>query len=90
MSDEEVVQEMASHFFSITMIAHFIGMPADELRNTINFDETHILSKAYWRGKAKTEIMLRFDTLKFAKAGNPLATVEMKDYLSQQTIDENA
>lgn len=89
-SDEEVVEELAAHFFSITKIAHFIGMNVDELRGIIKYDETHFLSKAYWRGKMKTEILLRFDTLKFAMAGNPLANEDMKQYLSNQTLDENA
>lgn len=81
---------MAAHFFSVTKIAHFIGMPADDLRNIIKYDESHLLAKAYWRGKMQTEIMLRFDTLKFAMSGNPLANEDMKQYLSEQILDENA
>ena len=89
-SEEEIVQQMAAHFFKISSIAHFLGMPADELRNIIKYDESNLLSKAYWRGKMQTEIMLRFDTLKFAMAGNPLANEDMKQYLSEQIIDEHA
>ncbi len=81
---------MAAHFFSISKIAHFLGMPADDLRNIIKYDENHLLTKAYWHGKMQTEIMLRFDTLKFAMAGNPLANEDMKQYLSEQIIDEHA
>ena len=84
------MEELAARFFTLTKIARFIGMNPDELRNLVMYEEGNLLSRAYWRGKMRTEIMLRFDTLRFAMAGNPLASEDMKDYLSEQILDEDA
>ena len=84
------MEELAARFFTLTKIARFIGMNPDELRNLVMYEEGNPLSRAYWRGKMRTEIMLRFDTLRFAMAGNPLASEDMKDYLSEQILDEDA
>lgn len=89
-TDAEIVEMLAAQFFTIRQIAQYIGMDPDNLRSIINYDEGNDLAKAYWKGKMKTEILLRFDTLKFAAAGNPQASQEMKEYLSQQNVDENA
>lgn len=89
-SDEQIVEELSARFFSVTKIALFLGMDPDELRNIVKYEEGNPLSRAYWKGKIKTEIMLRFDTLQFAMAGNPLASEDMKEYLSEQILDENA
>lgn len=89
-SDEEIVENLAEHFFTLTKIAHFIGMNPDELRNLVMYEEGNPLARAYWRGKMRTEIALRFDTLRFAMAGNPLASEDMKEHLSEQILDENA
>lgn len=86
----EVVEELASRFFSISKIALFIGMNPEELRAIVMYDEGNTLARAYWKGKMKTEIVLRFDTLNFATHGSPQAVAEMKDYLAEQQIDENA
>lgn len=89
-TDVEVVEELASRFFSISKIALFIGMNPEELRAIVMFDEGNAIARAYWKGKMKTEIVLRFDTLNFATHGSPQAVAEMKDYLAEQQIDENA
>lgn len=86
----EIVEELASRFFSITKIALFIGMNPEELRGIVMYDEGNELSRAYWKGKMKTEIVLRFDTLNFATHGSPQAVAEMKEYLSEQQIEEYA
>ena len=89
-SDVEIVEELASRFFSITKIALFIGMNPEKLRGIVMYDEGNELSRAYWKGKMKTEIVLRFDTLNFATHGSPQAAAEMKEYLSEQQIEEYA
>ena len=45
---------------------------------------------AYRRGQLRTKIKLRFDSLNYAMHGSPQALSEMKEYLADQYIDENA
>ena len=85
---ETQVEELAALFFSITDIADFTGVSEEELRFSILSDNE--LAKAYRRGKLRTLVMLRFDALNFALHGSPQAAAEMKEYLSDQIIDENA
>lgn len=75
---------------TITEIAMFTGQDADELRATINNQPNNTLTMAYNRGKMRTTIMTRFDNLHYALHGSPEAMRDVKEYLSDQTIDENA
>lgn len=81
---------MAALLFSIADIALFIGKKDDWLRNLINFHPEDPVAEAYLRGKLRTKIMLRFDSLNYALHGSPQAVNEMKEYLSEQQINENA
>lgn len=90
LSLECQVEEMAALLFTITEIALFIGMDEEELRSEITCDSSSPLSKAYRRGQQRTKIKLRFDSLNYALHGSPQALNEMKEYLADQYIDENA
>lgn len=81
---------MASLFFTISDIALFIGMNEEELRAEITCNPEGELSQAYYRGKLKTKIRLRFDSKNYALHGSPDAMKQMREYLSNQQIDENA
>lgn len=87
---EVQVEEMAALPMTITEIAMFTGQDAEELRAIINTQPKHFLTMAYNRGKMRTTIMTRFDNLQYALHGSPEAMRDVKEYLSDQTIDENA
>lgn len=88
-SDAEKVETMASLFFTTKQIASFIGMKHSDFLHIINYDSENPLSVAYHHGKMKTEIVLRFDSLKFAMSGSPQALEEMKSLLIKQNLSEN-
>ncbi|MCR5037886.1 MAG: hypothetical protein K6A94_00915 [Bacteroidales bacterium] len=90
MPIENKVEELAALYFSIPDIALFIGVGTEELRNIIAFEEANPIHIAYKRGKLRTSIRLRFDTARFAMAGNPQASQDMKEYLAQQIMEEDA
>ena len=82
------METLASLFFTTKQIAAFIGKPYDDFVQIINHNPDDPLAVAYHRGKMKTEIMLRFDTNRFALAGSPEALKDMKEYLLKQNISE--
>lgn len=83
------METLASLFFTTRQIADFIGKPYDDFVQIINHKPDDPLAIAYHRGKMKTEIMLRFDTNRFALAGSPEALRDMKEYLLKQNISEH-
>ena len=87
---EVQVEELAALPMTITEIAMFTGQDAEELRAIISSQPKHSLTMAYNRGKMKTTIMTRFDNLLYALHGSPEAMRDVKEYLSDQQIDENA
>ena len=87
---EKRVEELAALFFTIAEIALFIGMDEEDLRTEITYDTDSPISQAYYRGKLRTKIQLRFDSRNYALHGSPQAIQEMREYLSDQNIDENA
>ncbi len=87
---EAKVEEMAALFFTLADIALFTGIDEEELRSMILSDPSCPVSEAYRRGKLRTKIMLRFDSLNYALHGSPQALAEMKEHLADQQIDENA
>lgn len=84
------IATLASLYFTISDIALYCDRDADELRRKINYEPDSMESKAYRQGVLITSIKLRFDTCRFALAGNPQAEEEMKAFLSRQKLDENA
>lgn len=89
MSEEELVEEFASLFLKVGEIEDLMNYDRDFLRLEIQ-DGGSLLGRAYRRGVARTKIRLRFDTLRFAVSGSPQAAEEMKEYLSDQIMSENA
>ena len=87
-SEAEKVETLASLFFTTKQIAAFIGKSYDDFAQIINHKPDDPLAIAYYRGKMKTEIILRFDTTRFALAGSPEALRDMKEYLLKQNISE--
>ena len=90
LSNEEKIQELASLFFTIGEIALFIDMDEESLRSKIKYEKQSKESIAYRKGVMSTNIKLRFDTRRFAIAGNPQAEEEMKQYYTRQKLAENA
>lgn len=88
-SEAEKVETLASLFFTTKQIAAFIGKPIDDFVRVLNHKPNDPLTLAYHRGKMKTEIILRFDTNRFALAGSPEALKDMKEYLLKQNISEH-
>ena len=87
---EVQVEELAALPMTITEIAMFTGQDAEELRAIISSQPKHSLTMAYNRGKMRITIMTRFDNLHYALHGSPEAMSDVKEYLSDQRIDENA
>lgn len=87
-SEAEKVETLASLFFTTKQIAAFIGKPLEDFVQILNHQPADPLSIAYNRGKMKTEILLRFDTNRFALAGSYEALRDMKEYLLKQNISE--
>lgn len=87
---EVQVEELAALPMTITEIAMFTGQDAEEMRAIISSQPKHSLTMAYNRGKMRITIMTRFDNLHYALQGSPEAMSDVKEYLSDQRIDENA
>lgn len=83
------VEMLASLFFTVSDIAAFIGMPADELRLEVTCMDTE-LARAYRRGTLDAQVKLRYQDMIFAGAGSPAALEAMMGHLSEQKQDENA
>jgi Zn/Cd-binding protein ZinT len=85
----ELIEEYASLFFTIDEIAMLLDGDTQELRREIKANTTEA-AKAYYRGKLKTQIELRKQTLNFARKGSPQAEAAMIDFLKKQNLSENA
>ena len=83
------METLASLFFATKQIAAFIEKPLETFVKTLNHKPDDPLTLAYYRGKMKTEVILRFDTNRFALAGSPEALRDMKEYLLKQNISEH-
>jgi len=90
LSDEVKVRKLASLFFSITDIAVYLDRDPEQLRQEIKYDPDSWFAKAYKKGVMDTTIQLRYDTHRFALAGNPQAEEEMKSHYARLKLDENA
>ncbi len=88
-SEAEKVETLASLFFTTQQIAAFIGKPVEEFKQILQYKPDDPLAIGYNRGKMQTEVMLRFDTKRFALAGSPEALKDMKEYLLKQNISEH-
>ncbi|MDR0754186.1 MAG: hypothetical protein LBF04_02235 [Prevotellaceae bacterium] len=87
-SNIKLIEEYASLFFTIDEISMILNINPQELRREIKANKTDA-AKAYYRGKLKTQIELRKQTLEFAKKGSPQAETAMTDFLKKQNLSEN-
>ena len=76
--------------FTISEIALYTSMDEETLRTEILCRPYSSLAKAYQKGKLRTKIKLRFDSLNYALHGSPQAVNELKEYLADQQFDEDA
>lgn len=89
LSEAEMVDELASLFLRVDEIEDIIGYELGKLKEEIQ-DPNSVLGRAYRHGVARTKLRLRLDTMQFALSGSPQAAEEMKEYLSDQMMSENA
>lgn len=89
-SEEVQIMTLASMFFKIEDIALFIDRDEEEFRQLVLYKKSSPESKAYRRGVMQMTVKLRYETARFAIAGNPQAEDEMRQYYTRQKIDENA
>jgi hypothetical protein len=88
-SDLEQIEEYAALFLTIDEIALLVDAKAEDLRREIKGQNTE-RAKAYLKGKLRTVIELRRQTLQFAQKGSPQAETAMLDFLAKQNLSENA
>jgi hypothetical protein len=84
---DELIEEYASLLLTIDEIAMLVNVDAAELRRDIRFNKTS-RAKAYNRGKLKTIVEVRKQTVMFAKKGSPAAEALMYDYIIKQKQNE--
>ncbi|MDR1984087.1 MAG: hypothetical protein LBQ28_04620 [Prevotellaceae bacterium] len=87
-SDIELIEEYASLFFTVDEIAMMLDKDIQDFRREIKANKSES-AKAYWKGKLKTQIELRKQTLQFAQKGSPQAETAMLDFLKKQTQSEH-
>lgn len=85
-ADIEKVQELAEILTPISEIAALMNFDCDSLREDISRKHSEI-SKAYYRGKAKTALEFRKNEIELANAGSPLAVQMTKKYLNEMEDD---
>lgn len=89
LSETEMVDELASLFLRVDEIEDLMGYEKDFLKNEIHDPDSEI-GRAYRHGVARTKLRLRFDIRNFAMTGSTSAAADMKEYLSDQMMSENA
>jgi hypothetical protein len=88
-SELEQIEEYAALFLTIDEIAVLLDVNTEDLRREIKGQNTG-RAKAYLKGKLRTVIELRRQTLQFAQKGSPQAETAMLDFLAKQNLSENA
>ena len=81
------LEDYASLFLSIEEIALLLDLDSESLRREIRFKKTD-LAKAYWRGKLRTVVAMRRQTLTYATKGSPTAETLMQNYQLKQSQHE--
>lgn len=87
MEDIEKLEEYASLLLTIDQIALLLEIDAQELRRKIRHGKNDI-ADAYNRGKLKTIVEIRKQTVEFAKKGSPAAENLVQSYIVKQTQNE--
>lgn len=87
MEELELLEEYASLLLTIDQIALLLGIDATELRRLIRHGKNDH-SKAYNRGKLKTIMEVRKQTVEFAKKGSPAAEALVNGFITKQLQNE--
>jgi len=84
---DDLIEEYAALLLTIDEIAMLVDLDPAELRREIRFGKTDH-AKAYHRGKLKTIVEVRKQTVMFAKKGSPAAEALVNDYIIKQKQNE--
>lgn len=84
----KIVEEYAGYLMRPEEIAILTGIDRSVMLNHIR-DESHEVSKAYYRGKTKTMLAIRKQEVELAIVGSPLAVEHTGKYITEMDISEN-
>lgn len=87
MEDLEQLEEYASLLLTIDQIALLMKIDAQELRRQIRHGKNDV-ALSYQRGKLKTIVEIRKQTVEFAKKGSPAAENLVQTYIVKQSQNE--
>lgn len=82
------IKELAGYLTPISDIAVLMDLDVDELRLDIQ-NRTSDVSKAYFKGKAESQLTLRQQELELARVGSPLAVQMAAGYMLNMDTDED-
>lgn len=83
----KLIEEYAGLFLTIDEIAILLEMDPAELRREIRHGRNE-KAKAYQRGKLKSMLEVRRQTVEFAKKGSPAAENLVNNYIQKQAQNE--
>ena len=87
MDELAQIEEYAGLFLTVDEIALLMNFDASELRRDIRHGKSD-RAKAYLRGKLKSIVEIRKQTVMFAKKGSPAAENLVNGYLLKQQQNE--
>lgn len=87
MEELEKIEEYAGLFLTIDEIAVLLDIDATELRREIRHGKTD-RARAYKKGKIKSILEVRRQTVEFAKKGSPAAEDLVNNYINAQKKNE--
>lgn len=82
------IKELAGYLTPISDIAVLMDLDADELRLDLQ-NRTSDVAKAYFKGKAESQLALRQQELELARVGSPLAVQMATTYIMNMDTDED-
>jgi hypothetical protein len=83
----DLIEEYAGLFLTLDEISLLLGLDPSELRRDIRHGKSE-RSKAYNRGKLKSILEIRRQTVSFAKKGSPAAEELVHGYIQKQKSNE--
>lgn len=86
--DIDRVEEYAGYLMNISDIATLLDFDEDEFRECLDI-KTHLLSKAYKKGKVQIILELHQGDIQAAKLGSPASLEQTRKYLLEQQMKEN-
>lgn len=82
------IKELAGYLTPISDIAVLMDLDEDELRLDLHNQKSEV-AKAYFKGKAESQLALRQQELELARVGSPLAVQMATTYLQNMDTDED-